>query len=289
MATLQDRIDQENSLFWNELCGTHLARWLGITDSSKESLDRFDSWFLRYYPYFLSLVQPERMQGKRVLEIGLGYGTLGQKLAESGAHYTGMDIAAGPVEHMKLRLKSAGLPGQAVRGSALDIPFPDRSFDFLVSIGCLHHTGNVQRCLDEAHRVLAPGGTAVVMVYNKFSFRQWKSWPWQTLLSWLGRRPAALSPVQRAQYDTNGTGQAAPETVLLSIGELKQMLRQFESVSFRKRNADPLTLRGRVLLRRETLLGILGPWLGLDIYLEARKSLVESPHQSARFASRKAG
>ncbi len=271
MPITQQQIDRENATFWNELCGSQLARELGVTDHGKESLARFDSGFLQLYPYLMPLIQPERMRGKRVLEIGLGHGTVAQKLAEAGAEYTGMDIAHGPVEHVSWRLRHAELPGRAVQGSALQLPFPDGSFDFLVSIGCFHHTGNVQRCFDETFRVLRPGGVAVLMVYNKFSFRQWKSWPLRTLWAWL-RGSADLSERQRAQYDVNRSGQAAPETVLLSIGELKRMLWRFESVSFSKQNADPLSIRGKVLLRREKLLGTLGRWLGLDVYVEARKA-----------------
>lgn len=53
---------------------------------------------------------------------------------------------------------------------------PD-SLDYLVSIGCFHHTGDVQRCIDETYRVLKPGGRACIMVYNRFSCWQWVKWP----------------------------------------------------------------------------------------------------------------
>ena len=79
-----------------------------------------------------------------------------------------------------LRMQLQGFGGRAIQGSALDMPFPDESLDFVFSIGCFHHTGNVQRCLDETYRVLRPGGTAVLMVYNKFSLRQWTRWPFFT-------------------------------------------------------------------------------------------------------------
>src|SRR3954466_7241161 len=98
------------------------------------------------------------MRGSRVLEIGLGYGTLSQKLAEHARSYRGLDIAAKPVAMVNHRLRMSGPAGRAVQGSALAMPFPDSSFDFVVSIGCFHHTGNLQRCLDESFRVLAPGG-----------------------------------------------------------------------------------------------------------------------------------
>ena len=82
MTVDQAAIDKMNSEFWNELCGTGLAKHLGITDHSPESLQRFDEGYFGMYPYLLPIIKPERAASKDVLEIGLGYGSLGQKLAE---------------------------------------------------------------------------------------------------------------------------------------------------------------------------------------------------------------
>ena len=53
-----------------------------------------------------------------------------------------------------------GTPGQGRAGHMLECPLPDGSVDCVVSIGCFHHTGNLQRCIDETWRVLRPGGRA---------------------------------------------------------------------------------------------------------------------------------
>src|SRR5262249_26451353 len=138
-----------NSEFWNELCGSTLARRLRITDSSPESLKRFDDWYFDFYPYLLPFVNSVGLAGKRALEVGLGYGSLSQKIAEAGAAYTGLDIASGPVSMVNHRLNQCGLPGWAVQGSALECPFPDHSFDVALAIGSLHHTGNMVLALRE--------------------------------------------------------------------------------------------------------------------------------------------
>src|SRR5262245_61678582 len=93
MPPSQAEIDRMNSEFWNELCGTGLAKYLGLPDHSPASLGCFDEAYIAMYPYLLPIIQPERMAGKDVLEIGLGYGTVGQKIVEAGARYTGLDIA----------------------------------------------------------------------------------------------------------------------------------------------------------------------------------------------------
>ena len=168
----QTATDTANEKFWNELCGTHLANTLGITDSSPASLKKFDDWYMDFYPYLYDHIPLRDLAGKDVLEIGLGYGTVSQLLAESGAHYSGLDIAAGPVAMSNKRLQRLGCPQAATQGSILNAPFVDASFDFIVAIGCLHHTGNLQRAIDECNRLLRPGGRLIFMVYNAYSYRR---------------------------------------------------------------------------------------------------------------------
>jgi SAM-dependent methyltransferase len=263
MSTRQAEIDAQNAEFWNTLCGTGLARTLGITDGSPASLKKFDDWYLDYYPYLLRHVPVHTMRGLDVLEIGLGYGTLSQKIAEAGARYSGLDIAAGPVDMVNARLAQRGLPGRAVRGSMLECPFPDSSFDCVVSIGCFHHTGDAQRCIDETWRVLRPGGHAYLMLYNRFSLRQWLAYPRQTLAAaW---RAPKVTAAQRAAYDMDTEGRAAPETQFFSVRELRAMMARFARVECAKENCDDF------ILKRRALLPSVGRALGLDIYIRAEK------------------
>ena len=119
----QSEISKKNSGFWDELCGSSLAKTLGVVDSSLASLKRFDDWYFDFYPYLFSHIPFGQLLGKDVLEIGLGYGTVSQRLAESGVNYTGLDIAAGPVAMVNHRLKQNNLPGVALQGSVLDSMF----------------------------------------------------------------------------------------------------------------------------------------------------------------------
>lgn len=274
----QAEIDSQNAEFWNTLCGTAQAVELGITDGSQASLKKFDDWYLAYYPYLLRHVPVHTMRDLDVLEIGLGYGTLSQQIALAGARYTGLDIAKSPVDMVNSRLRQIGRDGSAVQGSMLRCPFPDESFDCVVSIGCFHHTGDAQRCMDETWRVLRPGGRAYVMVYNRFSLRQWREHPAQTRAAlWrqlTGRGSGiALSQAQRAAYDTDTAGRAAPETQFFSARDIRHMMKRFRSVRCYRENCDPLIDRktGRLIRSREDILGTVGKWLGLDIYIHARK------------------
>jgi SAM-dependent methyltransferase len=271
VAQDQTQIDRRNAGFWDELCGTTLAQQLGITDPSPENLERFDRAYLDAYPYLEGyLPRPERGRD-RLLEIGLGYGTVSQLLAERGIDYHGLDIAPGPVEVVRHRLTELGENDSEARvqvGSVLEIPYPDESFDHLVTIGCLHHTGDIPQGVAEVERVLRPGGRAVVMLYNRRSYRRMRQG-----LAGLRERLRGGTPDderQRATYDHNAEGEAAPVIDYTSVREAKRLFSGFSMVSVRKENFDYMMFRRRAV-DRDMLLGWPARLAGLDLYITAVK------------------
>lgn len=269
VSMAQQQIDEANAAFWTELCGTGFANVLGLNgDYSAASLEKFDNAFFDFYPYLLPHIKPEKLKNQTVLEIGLGYGSLGQAIAKAGADYHGLDIAQGPINMMNHRLRLLNLPAKAQQGNILVAPFEDNSFDTIISIGCLHHTGNLQQCFNEIFRMLKPGGRTIFMVYNKFSLRQWRHHFFETLANLLFPFlvKAPLSEEQKRSYDKNSQGDAAPETILSSIRELKRMLAMFRSATFHKENCDDSMKHPRA-----KYLHVIGPRAGLDIYVECIK------------------
>jgi SAM-dependent methyltransferase len=273
-------LNRENAEFWNELCGTGLARSLGITEPSPESLRRFDEAYLRFYPYLGQYVFVQDLQGQRVLEIGMGYGTLGQLLASQGCRYYGLDIAMNPVAMMRYRLSLLGLEdGDQVQvGSALDIPYQGATFDYVYSIGCLHHTGDLGRGITEVNRVLKDGGKAIIMLYNRHSFRQLVHLPLLRLRNLIRGRfrshdgTADRSRWMRAFYDKNAKGEAAPHTDYVSRAEVRRLFQAYRTVRVESQNCDPLVLPGGlVVVSREKLLNNLARVAGLDLYITAVK------------------
>jgi SAM-dependent methyltransferase len=269
----QGALDGRNAEFWDELCGSGLARELGIVDRTTESLRRYDEAYFAMYPYLKGYFDPLGLAGRRVLEIGLGYGTLGQYLAEQGALYHGIDIAPGPVEMMRYRLGALDgddVERRVVVGSAHEIPFPDKTFDAVVSIGCLHHTGDIGRGVDEIHRVLVPGGTAVVMLYNRRSLRQFRMVDLPRIRARL-RRSSFDADFTRQLYDANAEGEGAPHTDFVTKDDVRRLFGQFGDVRVRAENFDGVA-RSFVRVSRERLLRTPLPRLvGLDLYVTARK------------------
>jgi SAM-dependent methyltransferase len=275
-----EHIDSANAAFWDELCGSQLAAASGITQRSPDALAKFDSAYLSFYPYLLDYVQPDRLKGLSVLEIGLGYGTLGNRIAGAGAKYHGVDLAQGPVEMMAYRLRTLGLSQTALRGNAYTLPFRDRSFEFVVSIGCLHHTGQLEKAVAEIRRVLKPNGAVLVMLYNAFSYRQWLRSPLETFKAFVREsrghvRDHRATERQRRAYDANLKGVAAPETVFVSRDRVRELFREYSDVRIHSENCGDLFPGGRRLSVRRRCLGPLGRMAGLDLYIAARRRGIE--------------
>ncbi len=268
--------DRQNAEFWNELCGTAAARSLGITEPSLENLRRFDEWYMNYYSYLGQYFSPKDLKGKRVLEIGLGYGTLGQVLALQGCRYHGLDIAVNPVAMMRYRFSLLGLEGgdRVQVGSALDIPYKDATFDYVYSIGCLHHTGDLRKAVGEVYRVLADGGQAIIMLYNRHSFRRMIFLPVVHLRNLLLRRSnghARFSDWVRRYYDKNAQGEAAPYIDYVSRAEVRRLFKAYRTVRIESQNFDALKYKDEVLVARERFLNNLARIMGVDLYVTATK------------------
>jgi SAM-dependent methyltransferase len=275
-TSLAENIDKANAEFWDELCGSWLAVSLGINEVTPANLRRFDDAYFSLYPYLSEYFLRESLQGKKVLEIGLGYGTLGQALAEQGCDYHGLDIAAGPVAMMRYRLSHFGgfnWKGKVQIGSVLDIPFGDSSFEYVYSVGCLHHTGDIERSVSEVYRVLQDGGKAIVMLYNKYSFRLLVQVPVMRLVGILFARKKSrtLEEEIRTLYDTNTEGNAAPHTDFVSPYRARQLFKKFSTVRIDIRNFDGYSFRGRTIIKRGKMLNNIGRVLGLDLYITAEK------------------
>lgn len=108
--------------------------------------------------------------GRRVLEIGTGQGREAQLIIERGGEYHGVDATPESIRRLRRRFEIHGLRyGSLQRMDAGALAFRDASFDLVFSHGVLHHSPAIDRAVAEVHRVLRPGGLAVVMLYHRNS------------------------------------------------------------------------------------------------------------------------
>ena len=105
-----------------------------------------------------------------VLEIGCGLGTDGAQFAKAGAEYTGVDLTEAAVRLAQRRFELFNLRGSFQTADAEKLDYADESFDLVYSHGVLHHTPDTTAAIAEIHRVLRPGGRAIVMLYHRDSY-----------------------------------------------------------------------------------------------------------------------
>lgn len=95
---------------------------------------------------------------RRALEVGCGRGTISMYFADAGFRSTCLDTSAVALSTGRRVFSEHDLSAEFVVGDALALPFPDQTFDVIVSIGLLEHFKDVRGLLSEQVRVLASGG-----------------------------------------------------------------------------------------------------------------------------------
>jgi SAM-dependent methyltransferase len=120
-----------------------------------------------FYPWLYEAAEFTLHAGHRVLEIGCGTGCDLLQFARNGASAVGIDVTS---NHLRLAQIRAGGGAKVCYGSGCDIPFPDSSFDYVYSMGVIHHIDQPRRVVEEVFRVLRPGGKFNVFVYAKWSY-----------------------------------------------------------------------------------------------------------------------
>jgi len=141
---------------------------------------------------FDPLIDFDALNDKDVLEIGVGNGSHAQLLASHAKSFTGIDLTEYAVKSTSQRMRAFGLTGTVHQMDAEQMQFADCTFDFIWSWGVIHHSSNTRKVLEEMHRVLRPGGEALVMVYHR-TF--WEYYVQGTMLALLSRqifKPSAL-------------------------------------------------------------------------------------------------
>lgn len=95
------------------------------------------------------------------LEVGAGTGEISKALIARGHHITATDISPQMVSQIRNKL---GI--EAVVCDAELLPFPDESFDTVISAEMIYYLDHPERFLTEAHRVLRPGGRLLLSSAN---------------------------------------------------------------------------------------------------------------------------
>jgi SAM-dependent methyltransferase len=141
------------------------------------------------------------MPGADTLEIGTGTGVMLHALLERGLHARGVEI--NPALIAESRTWFGELPVQSVSG--VELPFPDASFDLVVSFDVFEHIRDSDAHLREVLRVLRPGGRYLVQTPSKWPNTLFETIRWRSATRWRDDHCALHTPEQLGRrLETHG-------------------------------------------------------------------------------------
>ena len=110
--------------------------------------------------------RPEDLAGKLVLDVGCGMGRFAEVATRWGAHVVGIDLSlASEVAAQNLADRNAAI----FQADVFHLPFAEGSFDFIYSIGVLHHTPSCEQAVKVLPKLLKPGGRLAVWLYSSYN------------------------------------------------------------------------------------------------------------------------
>jgi phosphatidylethanolamine/phosphatidyl-N-methylethanolamine N-methyltransferase len=110
--------------------------------------------------------------GTRVLEVGVGTG-LSLSLYPKECHVTGIDFSPQMLERAGERVAREGLSAQLFQMDAVDLRFPDASFDVVYAPYVISVVPDPVTVLREMRRVCRPGGQLVILNHFRSTGPVW--------------------------------------------------------------------------------------------------------------------
>jgi len=134
---------------------------------TKEIADNYDNWYKSSLGEFvdgverkvvMDLTKPQK--NEKVLDVGCGTGIYSLLFLNMGLKVTGIDQSDSMLEKAGEKTNKINF----IKADAYNLPFPNESFDLVVSVTMFEFLDYPQRAAREAYRVLSPGGRLVICV-----------------------------------------------------------------------------------------------------------------------------
>jgi ubiquinone/menaquinone biosynthesis C-methylase UbiE len=154
--------------FWNN----HVHDWkiAKSPPGTKAFFEEIEAYRYEKLDYLAAAIDFDRFAGKTVLDVGCGVGNDLARFAKAGATVTGVDLAENSVKLAQDNFRFRGLEGTFHRMDGEKLALPDDSFDAVFCHTVLHFTPHPAAMIREVHRVLKPGGEAIIMTVNRYSW-----------------------------------------------------------------------------------------------------------------------
>lgn len=154
--------------FWNN----HVHDWKVAKSpaGTKAFFEEIEEYRYEKLDYLPAAVGFERFAGKTVLDLGCGVGNDLTRFVKAGAIVTGVDLAEHSIQLARDNFRFRGLEGEFMIMNGERLSLPDDSFDAVFCHTVLHFTPDPAAMVAEIHRVLKPGGEAILMTVNRRSW-----------------------------------------------------------------------------------------------------------------------
>lgn len=164
----------------------------------------------------VDVVLAEAAVGAQILDVGCGFGSFVLAARDRGLAAIGLDVASFELEVARSRLAMLRPEDDSqsvfVEGDGLSLPFPDDAFEAVTLWNVIEHVPDSHKLLEEATRVLQPGGLLFAIAPNYAAFRREAHYqlPWAPLLprplasrylTMVGRSPSFFD--EQIHYCTN--------------------------------------------------------------------------------------
>jgi SAM-dependent methyltransferase len=134
----------------------HNQRPAGVWNSGGDAYDDISHQIASALDHCVRRIDPQ--PGERILDLATGTGWTSRLLARRGATVTGVDIAPGLIAAAGARAKAEGLEIEYEIGDAEKLPYPDASFDAVVSTFGVMFVSRPEAAAGELARVCRKGG-----------------------------------------------------------------------------------------------------------------------------------
>lgn len=132
-------------------------------DAQAREYDARDTAYYSKYPKISCKDVAERLRSvsyEKLLDVGCGTGYLFELLrSQREAQYHGLDLSP---EMLKMAEAKFGSRVTLVEGAADRLPYAENSFDVVTCIQSFHHYPDPDKAMQEAFRVLKPGGLYIL-------------------------------------------------------------------------------------------------------------------------------
>jgi ubiquinone/menaquinone biosynthesis C-methylase UbiE len=139
--------------------------------SGTDTVAQYDDYAGLYmapeYKYFVWKILHRGIRNGKVLDIGTGTGRLAIELAKAkncNFEIMALDISENMLERARKNARKSGVDKKIkfVLATASGLPFPDRSFDLVISYASLHHWASPVVVFNEINRVTREQGTVII-------------------------------------------------------------------------------------------------------------------------------